>query len=117
MLRILTVLLPSLLVASIGMYFFSYYTPDPSPSAEVTRSIIGSSVEGREIESYTFGTGKTHIAIVGGIHGGYEWNTSLLAYELIAHFTENPYPKLTALRSFPLRIQTDFMQLQARRQT
>jgi hypothetical protein len=104
MLRILTVLLPSLLVASIGMYFFSYYTPDPSPSAEVTRSIIGSSVEGREIESYTFGTGKTHIAIVGGIHGGYEWNTSLLAYELIAHFTENPetIPETHSLTIIPV---------------
>lgn len=44
---------------------------------------IGTSVEGRVIESYTFGTGSTTVIFVGGIHGGYEWNSSLLAYELI----------------------------------
>jgi hypothetical protein len=44
---------------------------------------IGTSVEGRVIESYTFGTGSTTILFVGGIHGGYEWNSVLLAYEVI----------------------------------
>jgi hypothetical protein len=28
--------------------------------------------------------------VVGGIHGGYEWNTILLAYEMIYHFQNNP---------------------------
>jgi hypothetical protein len=55
------------------------------PVVEVKSSVtIGNSVEGRAIESYTFGQGKTTLLFVGGIHGGYEWNSSLLAYEFIA---------------------------------
>lgn len=53
-------------------------------------SVIGKSVEGREIGSYKFGDGETNIAFVGGIHGGYEWNSTLLAYGFIDYFTENP---------------------------
>ena len=45
--------------------------------------IIGTSVEGRNIESYTYGDGNTHLLFVGGIHGGYEWNSVLLAYKFI----------------------------------
>jgi len=45
---------------------------------------VGTSVEGREIVSYTAGTGSTTILFVGGIHGGYEWNSSVLAYEFIS---------------------------------
>ncbi|MEZ4103903.1 MAG: M14 family metallopeptidase [Candidatus Paceibacterota bacterium] len=51
--------------------------------AESNIKIIGTSVEGRNIESYTFGTGPTTLVFVGGIHGGYEWNSSLLAYQFI----------------------------------
>ncbi len=32
--------------------------------------IIGTSVEGRAIESYTFGDGVTELVFVGGMHGG-----------------------------------------------
>ena len=52
--------------------------------------IIGSSVEGRDIESFTYGTGETHIAFVGGIHGGYEWNSVLLAYTFMDYLDDNP---------------------------
>lgn len=52
--------------------------------------ILGSSVEERKIESYTFGTGAKHLLFVGGIHGGYEWNSVVLAYKFIDYFTENP---------------------------
>jgi predicted deacylase len=45
--------------------------------------IIGNSVEGRAIESYTYGHGSSTILFVGGVHGGYEWNTVLLAYKFI----------------------------------
>ncbi|MEI8060412.1 MAG: M14 family metallopeptidase [bacterium] len=45
--------------------------------------VIGKSTQGRSIEAYNFGNGKTHIAFVGGIHGGYEWNSVLLAYQFI----------------------------------
>lgn len=51
---------------------------------------IGRSVENRMIESYQFGTGETDLLFVGGIHGGYEWNSSLLAYEMIDYLTDNP---------------------------
>lgn len=101
--RILAVLLPAFLVASIGMYFFSYYEPSPMPQ-EISKASIGSSVEGREIESHTFGTGGTHIVIVGGIHGGYEWNTSLLAYAFIKYFEETPgmIPESLSLTIIPV---------------
>ncbi len=52
--------------------------------------IIGSSVENRKIESYTYGNGNIHLVFVGGIHGGYEWNSILLAYEFIDYFEANP---------------------------
>jgi predicted deacylase len=48
-----------------------------------TLEVIGYSVENRPIKSYTFGNGRTTLLFVGGIHGGYEWNSSLLAYEFI----------------------------------
>ncbi|MBU4536898.1 hypothetical protein KJ603_02580 [Patescibacteria group bacterium] len=51
---------------------------------------IGKSVEGRDILAYQYGEGTTEILFVGGIHGGYEWNTSLLAYETIDYLKANP---------------------------
>lgn len=72
-------------------------TPFEPPTTETltaatptsTHTVIGSSVEGREIEAFTFGTGDTNLLFVGGIHGGYEWNSTALAYEMIDHFTEH----------------------------
>lgn len=52
--------------------------------------IVGKSVKGRNIESYTFGNGPTHLLFVGGIHGGYEWNSVLLAYKFVDYFKANP---------------------------
>jgi len=48
-----------------------------------TRTVIGSSVEGREIVAYHYGEGDKEVVFVGGIHGGYSWNTALVAYELM----------------------------------
>jgi hypothetical protein len=42
------------------------------------------------IEHSTFGRGPLHLALVGSIHGGYEWNTANLAYEVLAYFEANP---------------------------
>ncbi len=66
-------------------------------------SVIGKSVEDREITSYSFGNGKTNILFVGGIHGGYEWNSTLLAYDFIDYFTENPdsVPENVTLKIIP----------------
>ncbi len=57
---------------------------------EQTQSVLGTSVEGRPIEAYTFGRGTKQLLFVGGIHGGYEWNSVLLAYEFIEYFKTNP---------------------------
>lgn len=52
--------------------------------------VIGMSVERREIEAYTYGKGKSHLVFIGGMHGGYEWNSVLLAYKFIDYFNANP---------------------------
>ena len=54
-----------------------------------SREIIGKSVEGRNIEAYTFGKGEIKILFIGGIHGGYEWNTVLLANNMVNYFKSN----------------------------
>ncbi|WP_420645050.1 M14 family zinc carboxypeptidase [Candidatus Leptofilum sp.] len=58
-------------------------------ASPIVRS-IGTSVQGRPILNYRFGSGPTQVIFVGGIHGGYEWNTILLAYAVIDHYTANP---------------------------
>ena len=68
--------------------------PPKTPAAPKVQSpirhVLGSSVQGRQIESYTFGNGYTQLVFVGGIHGGYEWNTVILAYDLIDYLDQNP---------------------------
>ncbi|MEK9179880.1 MAG: M14 family zinc carboxypeptidase [Patescibacteria group bacterium] len=59
----------------------------PSVSEQMS---IGKSVEGRDILAYNYGSGNTQVLFVGGIHGGYEWNTVLVAYEAIDYFKANP---------------------------
>lgn len=55
-----------------------------------TETRIGTSVEDRDIVAYHYGTGDTELLFIGGIHGGYSWNTSLVAYELMDYLDENP---------------------------
>jgi len=92
----------------VGFVVGGYFTlnhkdnakPEPTPEPVVTQesepepafaqSVIGQSVDGRAIVATTFGRGDTHLLFVGGMHGGYEWNSSLLAYEMIDHLTKNP---------------------------
>jgi hypothetical protein len=63
-----------------------------TPEAELNKekSIIGKSVEGRDITAYHYGAGNEEILFVGGIHGGYEWNTALVAYEAMDYLKANP---------------------------
>jgi hypothetical protein len=49
-------------------------------------SVIGQSADGKDIMAYRYGTGENKVLFVGGIHGGYSWNTSALAYNLISYF-------------------------------
>ena len=60
-----------------------------APEPEETSVVIGRSVEGRSIEAYTFGAGDIKLLFVGGVHGGYEWNSVALAYEFIEYFEQN----------------------------
>ena len=55
-----------------------------------TQLVIGASVEGRPIEVFRYGNGDKHLLFVGGIHGGYEWNSTLLSYAFIDYLDENP---------------------------
>lgn len=52
-------------------------------------TVIGKSVEGREINAYTYGRGEKHLVFVGGVHGGYEWNSVLLAYNFMDYLLTN----------------------------
>ena len=83
-----------LVVIIVGIFaFVSWYKKAAPPKinnivTEIQNTspnikVIGTSVQGRKIESYTYGNGETHIAFVGGIHGGYEWNSVLLAYQFV----------------------------------
>ena len=64
-------------------------------SGAARRAIIGTSVEGRTIEAYTYspatdgGSAKKHLVFVGGVHGGYEWNSVLLAYTFMDYLATN----------------------------
>jgi Zinc carboxypeptidase len=84
-------------------YFLPTLTPNPYSTLQVfltstpfvleygqQSTVIGVSHEGRPIDVYTFGTGDRKYLIVGGIHGGSEWNTIALANELIRYINDNP---------------------------
>jgi predicted deacylase len=91
----IAILLGVLAVGLLVMYLFRDTAETviiPPDAEEITskRETIGLSVEGRKIEAYTYGVGETHLLFVGGIHGGYEWNSVALAYEAIDHFKTNP---------------------------
>lgn len=103
------IILLVVILAGIGIYIFTKNLP---PKADVTTDttqspgdtetsqtndltegsevVIGKSVEGRDITAYNYGEGDTQILFVGGIHGGYSWNTVLVAYELMDYLKANP---------------------------
>jgi hypothetical protein len=63
----------------------------PADAAASTGDIrIGTSAQGREISARRFGSGPVGIVLAGGMHGGWEANTVVLAEQLIAHFERNP---------------------------
>ena len=79
-------------------------SPTPIPTAQPTEQSlsidfaeedtspfsIGKSVQGSDLWMYKFGNGPEEKLIVAGIHGGYEYNTTDLANELISHIQANP---------------------------
>lgn len=78
------------LVATPSLTATETLTSADAVAANGSVTVIGTSREGRPIESYRFGSGPAPLIFVGGMHGGYEWNTILLAYEAIDYFTANP---------------------------
>ncbi len=59
-------------------------------TSRAPETVIGKSVQARDIVAYNFGTGDTELLFVGGIHGGYSWNTALVAFELVDYLKANP---------------------------
>ena len=97
-----------IIIIVLGVYFFTKKSPEAVPVAQnpeviatttktavekpvdKTKIVLGASIEKRDIVAYHYGTGAKELLFVGGIHGGYEWNTSLLAYELMDYLKANP---------------------------
>jgi hypothetical protein len=50
----------------------------------------GHSFDGRPLLAYKFGTGSSARTIIGGIHGGYEWNTVALVSEMLEYLQDHP---------------------------
>lgn len=61
----------------------------PSIPMRGGESVIGTSVSGNNIVAYHFGSGERELLFIGGIHGGYSWNTALLNFELLNWFEAN----------------------------
>ncbi|MBX4215464.1 hypothetical protein KW797_00745 [Candidatus Parcubacteria bacterium] len=59
-------------------------------AVDTSRSVVGTSVEGRDIVAYHYGKADTQLLFVGAIHGGYEWNTALVAYKMAEYLKANP---------------------------
>lgn len=66
-------------------------TPLPPLAAGAARyQIIGFSSQGYALEAWQIGNGPTQVVMVGGIHGGYEWNTIVLGYQMVDYFNAFP---------------------------
>ncbi|MDP6585347.1 MAG: hypothetical protein QF535_11860, partial [Anaerolineales bacterium] len=85
-----------LAIFGIGIIIFGIYRGSSTEAIALNGlvyegSVIGKSVEGRLIEAHTFSPAEAyasagrsvHLLFVGGIHGGYEWNSVLLSYKFI----------------------------------
>lgn len=95
--RRIIVLSIAVVVVSVVAYFVwsKSGTPtipvqDQSETEGPVRKVIGVSVEGRNIDAYIYGNGLVHLLFVGGVHGGYEWNSVYLAYKLIDYLDAYP---------------------------
>ncbi|MBX4198628.1 hypothetical protein KW782_04880, partial [Candidatus Parcubacteria bacterium] len=101
------VFLVVLIIGAAALVVYRNMEPKPIEQPIVEENpkyeVIGQSVQGRNIESYTYGTGEKHLLFVGGIHGGYEWNSVLLAYQVMDHLKANPdaVPKNVSVTIIP----------------
>ncbi|NIM95680.1 MAG: hypothetical protein GTO18_18425 [Anaerolineales bacterium] len=81
---------------------FDTATPEPT-LVTVESEIYGYSVLGRPLLVYRIGAGHEARLIVGGIHGGYEWNTTVFIEKLIEHLEDSPslIPSMITLYLIP----------------
>ena len=98
-----------ILILGVGGYFsFKYFktlgvvpeqevadtTPSQNegvtPPVDDSKTTLGTSTAGHAITAYHYGKGSKEIVFVGGIHGGYSWNTVLVARELMSYLEQNP---------------------------
>jgi len=107
-----TIIVTILIIVLGGIYFFTRSSSDTVDNLDDTNitedgnqiddnavatttdrgseTIIGKSAGGRDITAYHYGKGDTELIFVGGIHGGYSWNTVLVAYEMMDYLNANP---------------------------
>lgn len=71
--------------------------PPPVQNESPMHTVIGKSVQGRNIDAYTYlplgratTTDDKKMLFVGGIHGGYEWNSVVLAYTFKDYLDAHP---------------------------
>jgi len=98
--KILILIAISILIGA-GVYYYIQTQREKEPVAEEmdyvpednyspdSFEIIGTSQEDRLLRAFDFGNGDKKVVFIGAIHGGYEWNTALLSYELIDYLTAN----------------------------
>jgi len=93
----ITIVIFIFIVFFVSIFLYFFFNKEKSVPEVLVKNnlntketVIGTSVEGRAIKSYIFGDGNIHIIFVGGIHGGYEWNSVLLAYQFIDYLNINP---------------------------
>lgn len=98
-----------LIVLSMGGYYgYAWYLDNGIPSVPTAKderntaeepemllepeppNRIGVSSGGFDIPLARYGDGAAELLFVGGIHGGYAWNTTLVAYELMDYLEANP---------------------------
>ncbi len=67
-------------------------SPTPPPTAVPWREEItyGFSLLERPLRAVRLGSGPRTVVFIGGMHGGYEWNTIWLAYEALDYFSATP---------------------------
>ena len=62
----------------------------PSENTSTNETVIGKSIQGNDIVAYHYGSGKKELLFIGAIHGGYEWNTALVAYDFVDYLKARP---------------------------
>jgi hypothetical protein len=90
------------LTPTFGITLVTLAPPTPLPTATLTplptitntplptQFIFGYSVQGRELMAYRYGIGAQTIMLIGGIHAGYERNTTDLLNQVRLHIEANP---------------------------